>query len=199
MTPAYRVTKKYWEGRRFCSPACRIAGTAGARRSTFGKTKVSLEKRFWGKVSKKGDDECWPWTGKRDIFGYGIIRPVRQSDIRAHRLSYELHYGPIPEGLSVCHRCDNPCCVNPAHLFVGTHQENMADMAAKGRQVFQRRPERATHGEQHYAAKLDSSSIVAIRQRRENGEQLDQIARSYGVSKQTIWRAVHRKTWKHVE
>jgi len=118
---------------------------------------------------------------------------------KASRVSWQLTNGAIPENTMVCHICDNPLCVRPDHLFLGDHVTNAQDMASKGRQVFQRRPEQAVKGEQHYSAKLDGSSIVAIRQRHANGEQLDQIARSYGVSKQTIWRAVHRLTWKHVE
>jgi hypothetical protein len=84
--------------------------------------------RFWPKVRK--DRGCWVWTGATTTTGYG-----RLSGQPAHRLSWEIHHGPIPAGLFVCHRCDNPGCVRPDHLFLGTHEANMADMVAKGRHV----------------------------------------------------------------
>jgi hypothetical protein len=94
-----------------------------------------LSARFWPKVSKS--DGCWTWTGKTGN-GYGQIRIAGKGSglIGAHRLSWALHYGPIPAGLFVCHNCpdgDNPLCVRPEHLFLGTHEQNMADMVAKGR------------------------------------------------------------------
>ena len=93
---------------------------------------VKLETRFWSKVSIREKDECWPWTGKRDRDGYGKIRN-HYKEVRAHRLSYELNIGDIPMGLVVCHSCDNPCCVNPKHLWVGTQQDNNKDKALKNR------------------------------------------------------------------
>jgi hypothetical protein len=87
--------------------------------------------RFWSKVDKSG--ECWVWTAKALCEnGYGRFY-VGKKPLRAHRYSWELANGPITDGLFVCHRCDNPPCVNPAHLFLGTHQDNMQDMVAKGR------------------------------------------------------------------
>lgn len=93
-----------------------------------------MEERFWPKVAKRGPDECWEWTASRTPQGYGKIgRRKGESPAIASRVSWEMHNGPIPDGLHVLHRCDNPPCVNPAHLFLGTNADNQRDMRAKGR------------------------------------------------------------------
>lgn len=94
--------------------------------------KPSDEERFWSRVDRRGPDECWPWTGSRNPAGYGAFsRGGKRSN--THRVAWEMTHGPIPGRLHVLHACDNPPCCNPAHLSLGTHEDNMADMVAKGR------------------------------------------------------------------
>ena len=156
----------------------------------------SIQSRFWPQVQIT--EKCWNWTGLKDGYGYGSIYYLGYMQ-KASRVSWQLNYGAIPENTMVCHHCDNPACVRPDHLFLGNHTTNAQDMAAKGRQVFQRKPERAKRGEEHYCAKLTADDIRAIRQRHDQGEGMQSIADAYHISKQTVWRVVRRLTWVHIE
>src|SRR6185295_8724912 len=117
-----------------------------------------LADRFWERVDRRGPDECWLWTGTQKSSGYGGIRQGSRGTpiLRAHRLSWELHNGPIPASLCVCHRCDTPLCVNPAHLWLGTHEENMRDRDQK-----RRWGKRA--GEANGFSRLTNEIVLAIR------------------------------------
>jgi hypothetical protein len=137
--------------------------------------------------------ECWVWRGSLDAWGYGRML-VDGGYRRAHRVAWIVANGEPPEGLLVLHRCDNRRCVNPAHLFLGTNAENMADMRAKGRSAgaWQR-------GAQHPCARLTEADVIAIRARRAAGEQQRQLAKAYGVGEGAISQIVRGKTWAHLE
>lgn len=145
------------------------------------------------KYAPTDGDGCHEWTSQIDKKGYGRLRAQGTSKL-AHRIAYELANGPIPAGMEVCHSCDNPRCVNPSHLFLGTHNDNMKDGVAKGR--FSR-----THqakGEQRYNAKLTNDDVLAIRAAYASGEYQKDIAARYGMVQQSIHEIVTRKTWRHI-
>jgi hypothetical protein len=96
-------------------------------------TREGLPDRFWARVDSSQPDGCWIWKGRRTTRGYGTVNAGLGKNLAAHRASWQIHNGPIPDGLWVLHHCDNPSCVRPDHLFLGTHDDNMRDMALKGR------------------------------------------------------------------
>lgn len=149
----------------------------------------SLEWLF-DRCDRRGPDECWPWKMRRDEDGYGVANnPARSgTKIRAHRAVYVAANGPIEPGLVVMHTCDNPPCVNPRHLQLGTNEENLRDMTQKGRRV---RPP-VTPGESNPAAKLTEEQVVEIIA--DNRPQTH-IARDYGVSRSTIGLIKKGKLW----
>lgn len=162
----------------------------------------ALEERFWGKVQKS--DGCWNWTGKHDAFGYGRlwISDKPYVELQAHRFSYTIHIGEIPEGLSILHKCDNPPCVNPEHLFIGTRADNMVDKVQKGRQP------RGIELPQHILTDDDVREIrrrYELRRRttgvatRNDPNGAEALAKEYGVSKWAIFDCCNRRRWKHVE
>jgi len=150
--------------------------------------------RFWPKVAKREPNDCWEWSGARDPNGYGRFYHGRGSYKLSHRVAWELINGVIPGpsgllGMYVLHRCDNPPCCNPGHLFLGTHTDNMADMARKGRHADHR-------GERSSVSKLTLASVNAIRARLATGlETNTAIALDYGVYNSTISMIKHRKRW----
>lgn len=158
--------------------------------------KITTEQRFWAKVQKT--DSCWMWVGAKGRKGYGVFGKGDGSKnlFRAHRYSYELHIGPIPEGLFVCHHCDNPACVNPEHLFTGTVQDNADDRIRKGRKGGGGSGPRP--GENHPSAILTEIKVIEIRKKREDGIRLMPLAKEYGVTKAQISHICTRKSWKHI-
>ena len=137
--------------------------------------------------------QCWEWTGSKNAKGYGKLwfSPL-QRVASAHRVSYSIRVGEIPDGLHVLHKCDNPGCVNPAHLFLGTNQDNMDDMVRKGRHADFR-------GSNGGNAKLNEASAMKILTRVRSGESLGSLADEFGVSKRTVLFIKQRITWKNIE
>jgi hypothetical protein len=147
---------------------------------------INLDK-FWSKIDKSGP--CWEWTGRLSRTGYGNF-DVDQKPTYVHRISFELANGPITNGLHVLHQCDNRKCVNPSHLFLGTQQDNMKDMNAKGRHKFGRHL-----GTKNPSARLTEQQVLEIRSLKESRHAL---AAKYQVAVCTIDDIKSRKTWKHI-
>jgi hypothetical protein len=142
--------------------------------------------RFWEKVVK--GPECWEWTAGKQYSGYGRFW-LDGKKVGAHRHSWALENGPIPEGMHVLHRCDNPGCCNPAHLFLGTHADNVADMASKGRQQ---------RGESNGKAKLTELEVRVLRRYLATDISVRALARHMGVNESTLHNIKHNRKWRHL-
>lgn len=144
----------------------------------------------------KCENGCWHWTGHIEITGYGRFRHDGKNYL-AHRASWIAHNGNIPNGLLVLHKCDVPRCINPSHMFLGTHLDNMIDMRMKGRD---RRGPRgstcASKGESHHRSKLTNDQVIEIRKSCLSQKQMSNY---YGVTVASICKILHRKTWKHLD
>lgn len=149
-----------------------------------GRRTLSVSERFWAKADKRGPADCWEWTAAKTKAGYGQLA-IENVRIYAHRISYELHFGPVPDSLHVLHHCDNPGCVNPKHLFVGTDVDNVADMCAKGR----------ARGSIRKITEVDALEIFALRNQ---SIPLSILAHRYGVSPQSICDIQHGRTWAYI-
>lgn len=166
---------------------------------SFGPKTRSLSERFWEKVGKEGPTfsrelgSCWTWNGATAPGGYGKIGGGGHSGktLRASRISWQIHFGDITESLCVLHRCDNPECTNPVHLFLGTKKENLEDMTNKGRR-------RSAVGERQGRAVLTEGVVRRIRERYANGEKQEDIAKDFSVGHRAISKVVTRRTWRHV-
>ena len=162
---------------------------------------ADIADKFWSRVDKSG--ECWNWTSSCTKAGYGQIqaRKVHPAPILAHRVSWILTFGPIPPGGHVLHRCDNPPCVNPDHLFIGDQRTNNSDRTAKGRTASgdrngsRTRPDRRANGERCGSSKLTVDMVRSIRSA--VGTQRE-IAAEFKISQQQVSMIVTRKHWKHV-
>jgi len=143
------------------------------------------DERFWEKVEKLGPRDCWLWTASRQEQGYGQIvtrygRDKRTGE-KAHRVSWEIHFGQIPAGALVCHRCDQPACVNPRHLFLGTQLENVHDCISKNR----------------FATKISEGDVRLIIERRKTMK-LREIAAEFGISESNVSMILSGKRWGRI-
>lgn len=169
----------------YCSHRC-VGLAISARRWT-----QTPEQRYWSKIEQGAPDDCWPWKGTRGKQGYGSIYWDGKCGQKAHRVGWELAFGPIPEGLGVLHTCDNPPCQNPAHFFLGTRADNNADKVKKGRGARGDKIRRTS------MTKLDWNKVNEIRRLYDTGEYTQrQLARQFGVTQARIQQIVNFMVWK---
>ncbi len=152
------------------------------------KINVELVVRFSEKWLIKGD--CWEWQAATMGHGYGFIKiPGTRKQIGAHRLSYLIHYGEIPDDTMVCHTCDNPLCVKPTHLFLGVGADNLQDMKNKGRHLY---------GTRNKGSKLTDEKVRSIHIMAGQGVSQSEIGKSFGVGQSTIWKILHGQRWEYI-
>lgn len=174
-------------------PATLTKYQLGAYRRWKKHQETPIHKLFWDSIEIGSPDECWPHKGtKKGAYGSFRIPGYRPKQFRAHRLAWIFTHGHIPDNLYVLHKCDNPPCCNPDHLFLGTHQDNMDDMLKKGRKFL-------SNGELCHTHKLTSQDVIEIRRRYDPSKTTYQMmATEFGVSEQTIREAVTGVNWKHI-
>lgn len=168
-----------------------------SRKFTRNYTKKDPKILFWRHVQKT--EKCWLWTGNgsgpKGVYG-GFNN--RGKKIKAHRFSWEMHYGSIPAGLNVLHSCDTPRCVNPAHLFLGTMKDNTQDMVQKGRHYTVTKPEFILRGSQIGQARFSEKQVFQLRRLRLKGVSYHRMAKWVGMNRSTLRRAVNGESWAHV-
>lgn len=160
-----------------------------SRSCAYAIKRVNPEQRFWQKVCRGSNGECWPWLAGIDKDGYGIFAITHRKSVKAHRFVYTLTYGEVPSSLCILHTCDHPSCCNPGHLIGGTNESNIEDRVKKGR---------SAHGERIGCSKLRESDIINIRSMHHNGWSQTSIGRLFNVHQSTISSIIRRTTWKHV-
>jgi len=184
----------------FCTPRCQHDFRSKNRMGQLGynyidgrSTKIKKEKPTIAEIIKSksvsGNGGCINWIGYKIKSGYGRITISRTQHL-AHRLSWQINIGPIPNGIDVLHKCDNPSCVNHKHLFLGTHKENMKDMKEKNR---------SCAGEKHPKRKLSNKQVLQIRDMYKTGNltHLD-ISKKFGIARSGVSRIINKKLWRHI-
>jgi hypothetical protein len=156
-------------------------------------TKQKRILKFWQRVKILGLLDCWEWQGGRDGFGYGKVQDFDGKTERTHRFVWKLTYGSIPTGKHILHKCDNPSCCNPNHLYVGTHQDNMRDRTERGRSGRWGRK-----GVENPQSKLNDDKVRSIRALLEQGLTQREIASKYDVDASAISQINRGVAWKHV-
>lgn len=164
---------------KYCSQAC------------YRHPSALIAGNFWDWVDGSDPDGCWPWTRGRMSTGHGTLRNGKTTML-AHRFAWELTFGPIPEGLVICHTCDNPPCCRPDHLALGTQVDNIVDMVTKRR-------DRHPRGVDQGSAKVTDDAVREIRRLRTAGSTLIAIAQQFNVGTSTVHRIASRASWTHVE
>lgn len=191
LQPSSRAIIKYRNGNKFDNRKSNlyIAGED--------KTKTAL--RFWEYVIKgQTPNDCWQWKGSTNSDGYGSITQ-KEKRWGAHRFSWMVHFGDIPNGLHVLHKCDNPPCTNPEHLFLGTNLDNIKDSVSKGRRKYPPKHSNIpAKGSGHGMAKLSEREVLQIRLAVASGATQQSQAVTFNVSKHTVCLIIKRKTWRHV-
>lgn len=176
----------------YCTNKHKANGLCGKHLQRLERTgrleRQTLEERFMKYVHK--EEACWLWTGYVNTSGYGSLT-VKGTPVGAHRLSFMLFKGEVPDGKVVCHTCDVRTCVNPEHLWLGSNRENLDDMLAKGRQS-------RVPGEQNGMSKLTEDQVRAIRQEHIDGATKASLCRKYEVSSSTMDRLIKRQSWAHI-
>ncbi len=146
---------------------------------------------FWISVSMPSADGCWIWGGMKSKLGYGRFGFNNKVEL-AHRMAYMLTHGPIPDGMHVCHTCDNPPCCNPSHLFLGTAKDNSRDCLSKGRRTL------PPSGEEQWSARLTRDQSRSIRVAHSQGTTPKELAHQYGVAVPTIYHILRGRNWKDI-
>lgn len=150
----------------------------------------TIKERLYSQ-SSQSENGCIEWQGWR-VNGYGRLR-LGSKRVAAHRLSYEIENGPIPDGLCVCHKCDNPKCINPSHLFLGTRGDNNLDKTIKGRQA--KGKTHGLRGEQHPLSRLTADDVSAIKEKYAGGATQRSIASAHRVSQSLVSQIINSKRW----
>lgn len=154
--------------------------------------------RFWAKVDKTGD--CWIWKAAKLKSGYGKLMVTKTHGMTAHRYSYTLHNGEIPKGMFVCHSCDNPPCVNPSHLWLGTAKDNSQDAKKKGRTAvgdkngMRTKPHKRSFGQRNGFGKLTDRDVAQILKLRRDGISGREVASKFGISRDYVYELTTSKT-----